>query len=75
MLLRARHDGRVYEVELPAGSRVEASPFGGAVIVVSGGSPGATGFSIPRASLLEFARAGRFGLVLRGEIAPRAAGE
>jgi hypothetical protein len=71
MLLRARQGGRVYEVELPAGSRVEASAIGGAVVVIGGGLPNETCFSIPRSSILEFAREGRYGLVFRGEVPTR----
>ena len=68
MLLRARQGGRIYEVELPEGSRVEASAIGGAVVVIGGGPPGETCFSIPRSAILDFAREGRFGLVLRGVV-------
>jgi hypothetical protein len=70
MRLRIRQDdGRVYEVDVPDGSRVTPSDGGPSAVLIAGQGPGDTCMMVPRPALLDAARMGLYGLVLRGEVA------
>jgi hypothetical protein len=70
MRLRVRQDDRVFEVEVPAGSRVEVVGSGNKTLVIPGPTPEDTVTAVPRRDLLRLAQAGLYGLVLRGEVRP-----
>lgn len=70
MRLRIRQDdGRVYEVDVPEGSRVTPGDGGPSAVLIAGQGPGDTFAMVPRPALLAAARMGLYGLVLCGEVA------
>ena len=68
MVLRVRQGERVFEVEVPPGSRIEILALNEKALVIPGPSPEDTVTAIPRRDLVRLAQAGRHGLVLRGEV-------
>ena len=67
MLLRIRHGNRLFEIDVPQGSRLESSHNGRSVLLIPGPSPADTSTWLPAPSILQAACQGRYGLSLRGE--------
>jgi hypothetical protein len=68
MIVKHHHDGRVYQIEVPAGSRIRRSEAAGeSVVFVPDGRGGEVPiFEVPGELLVELARKGRYGLRLLG---------
>lgn len=68
MLVRHHHDGKVYLIEFPAGSRVRRSEAAGerAILVPIEAGGEFPIFEVPGELLVQVARAGRYGLRLLG---------
>ena len=68
MIVRHHHDGKVYIIEVPDGSRVrrsEAAGEGAIFVPVEGGGEVPI-FEVPGELLVQLAQAGRYGLRLLG---------
>jgi hypothetical protein len=68
MLLRVRQDGRIYEVQVPEGTRVVSTRRGEPGLIIPGDSPGDTHIWVAPLAILKAARKGMFGIALKGEI-------
>lgn len=67
MVVRHHHDGRVYLIEVPEGSRVRRSEaVGEGAIFVPAKEGEVPIFEVPGELLVELAQAGRYGLRLLG---------
>lgn len=71
MLLKIRHNDRLFEVEVPEGCRVERSYRGRSILLIPGRKPNDTCTWLPAAEVLQAARQGEHGLTLMADRSTR----